>query len=179
MKTLEKWISRVSIVLVSMVLLAMMLQVVLDVFMRSVLGAGFPATTELVGRYYMVAISVLPLAMTEVHRRHIEATIFTDGVRGTPRRIMLFFGFTVGLIVFVLLAYGSTGEALRQTARRAYVEVGTVQFPTWLSFWIPPVAFWLMTMVLGIRIVEVLTGRFAENNHDPLAEIDSHLLETK
>ena len=177
MKALEIWISRISIALMSLVLLAMMLQVVVDVVMRAILGAGFPATPELVGRYYMVAISVVPLAMTELHRRHIEATIFTDALKGRARQAVTFFGFAVGLAVFILLTWGTTQEALRQTARQAYVEVGTASFPTWPSFWIPPFAFGLMVLVLGMRITELATGRFHDGSHDPLEELDAHLVE--
>ncbi|KAA5606622.1 hypothetical protein F1188_04595 [Roseospira marina] len=63
MHRLETWIGRISAGVVSLVLLAMMLQIVVDVIIRGVLGAGFPATGELVSRYYMVAISFVPLAM--------------------------------------------------------------------------------------------------------------------
>ncbi|MXN64391.1 TRAP transporter small permease subunit [Stappia sp. GBMRC 2046] len=174
MRSLETWISRISMVLASLVLLAMMLQVVVDVFMRSFLGAGFPATADLVGRYYMVAISFVPLAMTEIGRRHIEATIFTDGLRGTARQAVALAGFCIGLVVFGFLTWGSAVEALSQTGRGAYVEAGTMHFLTWPSYWILPVSFALMELVLAIRVIEVLTGRFELSLHDPLEEIDSH-----
>lgn len=171
---LEKWIHRISVVFASVILLAMMVQVVVDVFMRSFLGAGFPATADLVARYYMVAISLLPLAMTELGRRHIEATIFTDRLRGTMRTVVMLTGFVLGFVVFGLMTYGSALEALKQTGRAAYVEAGTLHFLTWPSYWIPVAAFGLMAIVLAIRLIEVLTGRFDMRAHDPLEEVDSH-----
>lgn len=173
MQTLERWIERASMVFAALILIAMMLQVVIDIFMRSFLGAGFPATADVVGRYYMVAISFLPLAMTEVDRRHIEATIFTDRLTGRARQAVGLLGFGIGLAVFAVMTWGSAQEALRQTARQAYVEAGTLHFPTWPSYWILPVSFALIAAVLVMRIVEVLTGRFAVGPHDPLEEIQS------
>ncbi|PLX39130.1 MAG: TRAP transporter small permease [Hyphomicrobiales bacterium] len=174
MKTFETIVSRVSLLFAAFVLLAMMLQVVADVFLRSFIGDGVPATAEIVARYYMVSISFLPLAMTEIGRRHIEATIFTDGLNGPMRKVVALGGFLIGLAVFGVLAWGSAQEALRQTARSSYVEVGTMYFSTWPSFWIPPVSFALMEVILLVRLIEVLTGRFELHAHDPLEEIDSH-----
>ena len=44
---IETAVARISMILGGLVLLAMMLQVVVDVFMRAFLGAGFPATADL------------------------------------------------------------------------------------------------------------------------------------
>lgn len=176
MKSIERAIARISIGLGSLVLIAMMMQVVVDVFMRTFLGTGFPATPDLVGKYYMVAVSFLPLAVTEINRRHIEATIFTQNLTGLPRKAIFLFGFTVALLVFAVMAWGSLGEALKQTQRGAYVEAGTMRFPTWPSYWILPVSFALMAVVLVLRIIEVLTDRFDDGEADPLDEIQSHLV---
>ena len=173
MRSIETWIRRISLVLGSAILLAMMAQVVVDVILRSFFGAAFPATADLVGRYYMVAVSFLPLAMTEIDRRHIEATIFTRGLRGRARDAVFLLGFGFGLIVFAVLTYGSFAEAMSQTERGAYIDVGTTQFPTWPSYWILPVSFALMAAVLVLRLIELATGRFADGEHDPLEEIQS------
>ncbi|NVO25662.1 TRAP transporter small permease [Donghicola mangrovi] len=175
MELIEKWVGRISAVLASAVLLAMMLQIVVDVFMRTFVGAGIPATADLVSRYWMVAISFVPLAMTEIHRRHIEATIFTEKLSGMPQKIIAGFGFVVGLLVFLLLTWGTAAEAMKQTARGAYVQVGVTEFSTWLSYWILPVAFGLMCLILVIRLAEVITGQFDLSAHDPLEELQSKL----
>jgi TRAP-type C4-dicarboxylate transport system permease small subunit len=174
MQSIEIWIRRISFVVGSVILLAMMAQVVIDVMLRSFAGVAFPATADLVGRYYMVAVSFLPLAMTEIDRRHIEATIFTRGLRGGARNAVLLLGFGTGILVFALLTWGAFAEAMTQTARGAYIDAGTMQFPTWPSYWILPLSFALMAMVLVIRLVELLTGRFVDAEHDPLEEIQSH-----
>lgn len=172
LQPVKRWVAGFSIALGGLVLLLMMLQVVIDVFMRNLLGAGFPATPDLVGKYYMVAVSVLPLALTEIERRHIEATIFTQKLKGRAQRGVLLVGFVFFAAILAVLIWGTASEALRQTQHGAYIEAGTIRFTTWPSYWIMPISFGLAFMVMLIRIVEVLTGNFAETDHDPLDELN-------
>lgn len=174
MRAIETWIRRVTVAVGSVVLCLMMLQVVVDVFLRSLAGAGFPATPDLVSKYYMVAVSFLPLAVTEVKRRHIEATIFTEKLAGRAKEAVFLLGFLLGTLVFALLLWGTASEALSQTARGTYVEAGVVRFPTWPSYWILPVSFGLMTLMMILRSVQVLSGRFTDAPHDPLEELSSN-----
>ncbi|MCB1384141.1 MAG: TRAP transporter small permease [Notoacmeibacter sp.] len=152
----------------------MVVQIMLDVFMRQLAGTAFPATAELVAKYYMVAVSFLPVAYTEVKRRQVEATLFTDMMPQKARMPVLFFGFLLSFGIYGLLTYGTAREAMRQTSQGAYVEAGTLDFYTWPSYWILPVAFGLMTVLLGMRVVAVARGSFIDKPHDPAEEIDSH-----
>jgi len=173
LKPIETAIARISMVLGGVVLILMMLQVVIDVFMRAFLGAGFPATSDLVSKYYMVAVSVFPLALTELKRRHIEATIFTQNLSGLPLRMVELLGFVVFGAVLAILLDGSAAEAVRQMQRGAYVEAGTIRFMTWPSYWILPVSFALALAVVVIRIIEVLTGRFDDHEHDIIEQVEA------
>lgn len=175
MRSVEKWIGRVTVLLGSTVLCLMMLQVVFDVFLRSLAGAGVPATPDLVSKYYMVAVSFLPLAITEVKRRHIEATIFTEALGGRAKQGVFLLGFLLGCVVYALLFYGATAEAISQTSRGTYVEAGVVRFLTWPSYWILPVSFGLMLAMMLMRSLQVIAGRFTEAPHDPLEELSSNL----
>ncbi len=175
MDALERFVAWVSAFVGGVILMAMMLQITIDVFMRNLVGAGFPATADMVSRYYMVAISFLPLAMTQVADRHIEATIFTDKLRGGARRAVLMLGTALGLAAFGLLAWGTAAEAMKQTTRRAYVEAGTIHFPTWPSYWILPLAAVLMLAVLCIRFVRLVRGEPVEGSHDPLEEVTADI----
>lgn len=179
MDATERAVAWISAIVGSAVLMAMMLQITVDVFMRNFVGAGFPATADIVSRYYMVAVSFLPLAMTQVADRHIEATIFTDKLRGGARRAVLLFGTAIGIAVFALVAWGTGAEAMRQTARAAYVEAGTIHVPTWPSYWIVPVSAALMLVVLALRLVRMLTGTFREIEHDPLEEVTADIVESR
>ena len=149
MDTVERLITRASMVVAAAALLMMMLQISADVLMRNLAGTAIPAISDMVSRYYMVAVSFLPLAATQIHNRHIEATVFTDKLRGLPRTVISVFTLIVSIGVFGLLTWGASQEALKQTARRAYIETGTLHFPTWPSYWILPISFGLMALWLA------------------------------
>lgn len=162
MDVLQRFVSSATKVIGSLVLVLMALQIVIDVFMRNVVGAGFPATTELVSKYYMILVSFMPIAFAELQRRHVEASIFTDMLPKKTHGVIYFVGFSLSFFVYVLLTWGTAKEALIQTERGAYVEAGTMLFSTWPSYWILPVCFALMTIVLALRLVEVARGRFKD-----------------
>lgn len=166
MRSFETFIANATKWIGSAVLVLMALQIVIDVFMRNVMGAGFPATSELVSKYYMIAVSFLPIAYAELQRRHVEATIFTDRLPKWSRNAVFFIGFCLSLIVYALLFYGTTTEAMVQTSRRAYVEAGTIDFYTWPGYWILPICFALMALVLILRLAQVLTGQFQDTTAD-------------
>jgi len=144
------------------VLCLMAVQIVSDVFLRAFAGSGFPATPDVVARYYMVAIAFLPLAFTELRRRHIEASLFVDMMPKFAQRLSLALGFFLSAVIYGLMVYGTAAEALKQTERGALVEVGAMHFYTWPSYWILPVSLGLVGLVSLLRLVEVATGRFAE-----------------
>lgn len=161
MKGIERVIGSLTIWIGSAVLLLMAVQIVIDVFMRNVVGAGFPATTDLVSKYYMLAVSFLPVAYAEIRRRHVEASIFTDMMPRWTRRPLFALGFGLSLIAYAILTWGTAREALVQTTRGSYIEAGRIHFYTWPGYWILPVCFGLMLLVLAIRFFQVMRGTFA------------------
>ena len=133
------------------VLVLMALQIAVDVALRSVLGTGVPATSELTSKYWMVLVSFLPLAMAEVERRHIEASVFMDMMPRVVQLASVYLGVLLSLVVYVILTYLSALEALDRTERGAYVEVGTHNLIIWPSYWFLPISFALMALVLIFR----------------------------
>ena len=138
------------------------LTVPIDVFMRNTVGAGFPATADLVSKYYMIAVSFLPVAYSELKRRQVEASIFTDRLPPRVQPAIFALGFLLSIAAYALLAWGTGSEALVQTQRRAYVEAGAILFYTWPGYWILPLSFGLMALVLMLRLYQVLTGGFVD-----------------
>ncbi|MFK4753516.1 TRAP transporter small permease [Oceanobacter antarcticus] len=171
MKQLENWIGRLTIWIGCTILILMVLQIVIDVAMRSLLGAGFPATSELVSKYYMVAVSFLPIAYAEIRRRHVEATIFTDKLPPRAKLLVTLMGFILSLLVYAVLCWGTLVEAIANTSKGSYVESGVDMFYTWPSYWVLPVSFGLMVLVLLLRVitstVELVTNRIQDHGHDP------------
>lgn len=174
MRRFETWISHATVWIGGAVLVLMVMQVMIDVFLRQLVGVGFPATAELVAKYHMVAVSFLPVAYTEVKRRQVEATLFTDMLSPRAKTPVIFGGFVISFAIYGLLTYGTAAEAMRQTRQGAYVEAGAFDFVTWPSYWILPASFGLMTVLLAMRLVSMLRGTFVDAPHDPLEELDSH-----
>ncbi|WP_221794285.1 TRAP transporter small permease [Oceanobacter mangrovi] len=170
MKHLETWVGRLTIGIGSLILVLMVLQIVIDVAMRSLLGAGFPATSELVSKYYMVAVSFLPIAYAELRNRHVEATIFTDRLPARLKLLVTLIGFLLSLAVYSMLAWGTLQEAIGHTEKGSYVESGVDMFYTWPSYWILPLSFALMALVASLRVVtttgELFSSRVVEHPHD-------------
>lgn len=162
MELINRFIANATKWIGSAILLLMALQIVIDVFMRNVVGAGFPATSELVSKYYMLAVSFLPVAYSELKRRHVEASIFTNMLPKKLHPAVYFLGFAISLAAYGILAWGTAKEALVQTGRGAYVETGTLFFYTWPGYWILPVCFGLMALVVAYRLVQVLRGTFED-----------------
>lgn len=161
----NKFIGATTTVIGSAVLCLMAVQIVVDVAMRNLLGAGFPATSELVSKYFMLVVSFLPVAYAELERRHIEASVFTDMMPSSTRPAINLLGFSLSFLAYLFLTYGTAAEAARQTSRKAYVETGLMDFYTWPGYWILPICFGLMTVVLAMRLFQVLTGQFHVEDH--------------
>ena len=65
MQKLERIAERLTLLLGYigvLAILAMMVHIVTDIILRSAADNGVPATEELVTRYYMVTLALLPLA---------------------------------------------------------------------------------------------------------------------
>ncbi|MCI4663022.1 MAG: TRAP transporter small permease subunit [Neomegalonema sp.] len=174
MRGLERFISHTVILFGGAILCLMALLIVIDVFLRNVVGAGFPVTAELVAKYFMVAVSFLPVAYAELRRRHIEATIFTDYLPKSLMPVVFFFGFLLSAGAYGLLTWGSATDALSKTARGAYVEAGTMDFVTWPAYWIPVIGFGMMVLICVLRLITVLGGSFSDDPHDDVALMGPH-----
>lgn len=172
MLRLGKGIGAATTAIGSIVLCLMAVQIVLDVASRNVLGAGFPATSELVSKYYMLVVSFLPIAYAEIERRHVDASVFTDMMPHFTRPAINLLGFALSFIAYGLLTYGTAREAARQSERGAYVEAGTMDFYTWPGYWILPICFGLMTIVIGLRVLQVFAGKFDSHEHHNLIHTD-------
>ena len=162
MTLLHRFVGTATKLIGSVVLILMALQIVVDVFMRNLVGAGFPATTDLVSKYYMILVSFLPIAYAELQRRHVEASVFTDMLPRPTHRWIYLLGFALSFAAYVLLAWGTFREAIVQTGRGAYVEAGALIFYTWPGYWVLPISFALMALVLALRLVQVLRDEFED-----------------
>lgn len=154
-----------SIVLVGgTALISMTLLILMDVLARILLRSGIPFTAEIVSTYLMVGVSFIPIALAEFYRRHIVATVLVDRFPEILQRWFVNIADLLSLIIYGLIAYQTMIVAIAHTNRRTFIEVGTRQFETWLSYWILPLAFSIMALLLMFRFITgSLELRFSSN----------------
>ncbi|MFO7856300.1 MAG: TRAP transporter small permease [Paracoccaceae bacterium] len=145
------------------IMLAMMVQISLDVLLKHFLNQPIPMTLETVAAYYMVALVFLPLGQVTRREEHLEVELFTQNL--APRRLALFklFGCLLGIAYVGVLLGEGTAEAIKMTERGEVWETATVDLQVWPARWFLPVGGGLMLVWLALHAVDhlafALTGR--------------------
>lgn len=152
-RPIEHNIERLTLIVGGGMLIGMMLLVTSDVLLRSVVGVGLPATSEIVARYQMVAVSFLPIALAEIGRQHVEATVFVDRLPRRMQLLAIYAGRIVSLAIYGVLTFATGRQAVSKYESSAYVEVGQIDFLTWPSYWIAPGSFFIMSCILALRLL--------------------------
>ncbi len=157
MNTLLRLSDRLTMVLAllgTLGIVAMMLHVTLDVVLRSTIDVSMPATLELVTRYYMVLLALLPLGWVERQRQMIAVEIFSDLLSPRGRRWNDALVTLLSLAVYVVFAIATWEKALEQYEVGAYVMSLDTRIPVWPSYFVLPVSFALAAYVCLIRGVQ-------------------------
>lgn len=132
---------------------AMMLQVTADAFLRTFLHWSVPGTEEIVSAYYMVAVAFLPLAFVQRERGHVMIELFT--MRLPPRTNAL-----IDSIVFVVcglgLAFFSYASLLKAVAmtEESEILIGTIDVTVWPSRWFIPVGCGAMALYMWLHAIQ-------------------------
>jgi TRAP-type C4-dicarboxylate transport system permease small subunit len=135
-------------------ILAMMVHIVADVVLRSTINTGVPATEELVTRYYMVTLALLPLAWVEWKSDMITVDVFADLFKGLPGKILAVFSNLVCVAIYVVFAYSTFLKAVDQYETGTYVMSLNFPMPVWPTYFAPPVAFALAALIVLLRLTK-------------------------
>jgi TRAP-type C4-dicarboxylate transport system permease small subunit len=136
----------------------MMLHVVIEVTGRYLFNHPFPGTLESVTYYYMVMVVALPFAYVTRTQGQIAVEMFTSWL---PDRWIRFIDAFAGFLMLIyvgVLAWKMGQEAVGMTIIGEVHDAGTMQFITWPSRWLPPIALAVMGCVVAVRVVEDLKG---------------------
>lgn len=139
-------------------ILLMVVHITLDVVLRSTLSISIPATLELVTRYYLITLALLPLGWVEWRRSMISVEAL-EGMMG-PRLIRIS-DVLVSLLsagIYAILAVATWGKAVEQYQIGAYVMSLNVPMPVWPTYFVLPVAFALAALVCLVRLPMLATG---------------------
>ncbi len=133
-------------------IVAMMLHITLDIILRATISVSIPATLELVTRYYMGSLAMLPLAWVEWRKEMIfvEALGGFFGDLGTRVVDVLVSVLSAG--IYVVLTIATWNKAMEQYDIGSYVMSLSFPMPVWPTYFILPISFGLAAVVSVVRI---------------------------
>lgn len=135
-------------------ILAIMIQVVVDVAMREIISSPIDGTIEIVSFYFMVAVTFLPLAYVSHHEGHIFVELFTRGMR--PKSLAFLEG-VVGIACFVFALWfvrETWFAALDSFDSGEMWETSDDLITIWPSRFALPIGTGLMAIYLLIRLID-------------------------
>ncbi|WP_339947454.1 TRAP transporter small permease [uncultured Albimonas sp.] len=152
------WISHGAALVGAVAVVLMMLQIVLDVFMRNIFQTPLPMTTTVVAKWYMVACAFLPLAMSEIVNRHIAVEVVFSGLSRRRKRLVGGFACLVAFAVAAAMVRPFWFEAVKKFEVGAFLVENGRQLPVWQTYFFLPIGFALFAAVLLYRVVLLWTN---------------------
>lgn len=152
------WGGRLTAAVAGVAVLAMVLHVTADVVLRFGFNAPIPGTILMVSTFYMTAVTFLPLALSEERNAHIAVEVIYDLTNSLVQRVLDVIGYCLSIIVFAALTLRTWEEAMAKfDIGASTVETG-VRIMTWPSYFLLPIGFGLMLLMLVRKLVRVLTA---------------------
>lgn len=161
-------IDRVFLWIAGAALLLMMLHITVDVVANMVLKSPVPLTNASVTQYYMIAVAYLPLAAAEYRGAHISVDLVVHWLPQGVRRLLDHVVQFVTMLVYAALGLQAWQLALEKLGRDAFLMEQTTRVTTWPSYFIIPAGFWLVALLLAVRLACRILGRAAPT-HAPVA----------
>lgn len=159
-------IDRLVLWIAGAALLLMMLHITVDVIANLLLKSPVPLTNAAVTQYYMIAVAYLPLAAAEYRGAHISVDLVVNWLPDGVRRVLDYLVQFVAVLAYTGLGLQAWQLALEKLGRDAYLMEQTTRVTTWPSYFLIPLGFWLVALLLAARLVCRLLGR-AELRHAP------------
>lgn len=152
-------LNRVLVAIGAVLIAIMALHVVCDVGARYILGRPLDGTTEIVSRYYMIAIIFLPLAWLQAQDKHIAAGLLFDVLSPRWQRASATLSSMLMAIFAALLAWRCAVEAAKATAISEKLQTAYFFLPVWPARWIIPLAAAILVLQAFAMLVLQFMGR--------------------
>jgi TRAP-type C4-dicarboxylate transport system permease small subunit len=156
------WVRRIDSMLLwiaGIALVAMMIHICIDVVANLILGTPVPLTNAAVTQYYMIAVAYLPMAAAELRGAHVSVDLvvnqFPAGLRRVSGEIMQI----ICMLIYGALAAQAWQLALEKLDRNAFLMEQTSRVSTWPSYFIIPLGFGTVTVLLLARMILTLLGK--------------------
>ena len=152
---LLKWASHALMWLASLLVAAMLVQMIADVVLKYAFNSPIPMTAEMVANYYMVAVVFLPLPLVEFNNASVSVDLFYRMFGAAYRRVLMLLAYLGQLFFFGILSYQSFLDALEATQVRKFVYTD-FRLEIWAGTYFLPLGFALATLVCVLRIQQIL-----------------------
>ena len=156
---IARGIDRVILWMAAVPLVMMMIHISFDVFSNLVWNYPVPLTNAVVTQYYMIAVAYLPLAATEFRRSHISVDLIVNMMAPRPRLVLDVLAQMFSMAIFLALALQSLQLAMEKLDRNAFLMEQTSRVTTWPSYFIIPLGFGVVVVLLAVRLYCQLLGR--------------------
>jgi TRAP-type C4-dicarboxylate transport system permease small subunit len=160
-------IDRLFLWIAGAALLLMMVHISVDVVANLVLKSPVPLTNASVTQYYMIAVAYLPLAAAEYRGAHISVDLVVNWLPRGLRRVLDHIVQFLAMVAYAALGLQAWQLALEKLGRNAFLMEQTTRVTTWPSYFIIPAGFWLVALLLAVRLACRMLGR-AEPTHAPI-----------
>ncbi|QOR40350.1 TRAP transporter small permease [Billgrantia diversa] len=133
-------------------ILLMVIHITLDVLLRATLSVSIPATVELVTRYYLITLALLPLGWVEWRREMIAVEALEGLMKPWLVRLSDVLVSLLSAAVYGVLAVATWGKAMEQYDIGSYVMSLNFPMPVWPTYFALPAAFALAAVVCVVRL---------------------------
>ena len=158
------WIERALLAVATTFLLAIMLLVVTDVFLRYVVGRPLTFTYDLVGVYLMTGVFFFTLSHAQGQHVHVAVDILVSRAAERGRLLADLATCAVGAAVFTLVAYAGYGRAYDNYVSQD-VLAGIIPWPTWVATAMVPLGCGVIVLRFVVtalnHLLSLATGRAA------------------
>ncbi len=136
----------------------MVIHVTLDIILRSTVSTSMPATLEMVTRYYLITLALLPLAWVEWRKQMITVEALESLMHPMLIRISDVLVSLLSSGVYLVLMVATWGKAMEQFHIGSYVMSLNFPMPVWPTYFVLPLSFCLAALVCLIRIPLLASG---------------------
>lgn len=152
-------VDRCILALGAVALVLMMVHISVDVIANLVFGAPVPLTNAAVTVYYMIAVAFLPLAAGEYRGAHIGVDLVVNHLPAVPRRWLDNVVQVLCAVIYTVLAAQAWQLALEKLAANAYLMEQTTRVSIWPSYFLIPLGFGLIGLLIIVRLVCRVMGK--------------------
>jgi len=140
-------------------IVAIVLHVSLDIILRSTISVSMPATLQMVTRYYMVLLALVPLGWVEWKGRMISVEVVSDLFPARVKRMQELLIALFSLVLYMIFVLATWDKAVEQYNVNAYVTALNRRLPVWPTYFVLPLSFGLAAFVCAVRLLQILVGR--------------------